>query len=249
MTTPQLRKAKLQLRLGFDPTNNNANNPSHLPNTSSPSFPAPAATPVPSLPDLTYESYKAANLDVTQQHDLIGQIRREIPLVERDEIDSMVLADAAKQLELCVFPMCKMMHIDAKAVKRMLDEAFGKAFGKAYGLGVLEEIREEENKQRTMDAEKANTMNMDGADIVTVASASIREPSVVGDHASGVKIMASVERTIKKVKRAQLSAVQKEISAYPAKKKRGKRACLVVTLRAKAAADKWLELTTEEMDL
>jgi hypothetical protein len=241
MTIPQLRKAKHQMRLGFDPAKTVAVNLSHLPNSSSPSFPKPAAGPASSLSNLDYETYKAAKLNVAQKYDLIGHIRDEIPLVEREEIDNMVLADVAKQLELSVFPMCKMMHIDDKAVKRMLNEQFTKA----YGVEVEEEIHEQANTERMVHAEQ--TVTVDGADIVTVADANVRDESEAGDHASGVDIMVSVERTVKKVKRAHTSAVQKEIKAYQAKARRGKKACLVVTLRAKAVTDKWVGLTTESV--
>jgi hypothetical protein len=107
--------------------------------------PAPEAMPAhaaPNVLDYTFEEYKAANLNINQQQSLISTIRNELPLVDRDEVDSLILQDVAKQLQLCVFPMCKMMQIDPLAVKRMMDEQFRKA----YGIEVDQAVTEKQEK-------------------------------------------------------------------------------------------------------
>ncbi|KAH7381221.1 hypothetical protein DE146DRAFT_279333 [Phaeosphaeria sp. MPI-PUGE-AT-0046c] len=126
MTDSRIRNKKLKIQLGFEP--DTGRRVTAIPSTPAESRPATSTIPRIAAPiersiyGLTFEEYKAANLDVQQQHDLIGQIRHEIPLIERDEIDAYLLTEAAKQLEMYILPMCKMMHVDPKAVKTMLDE-------------------------------------------------------------------------------------------------------------------------------
>ena len=88
----------------------------------------PSAAPS-SIADYTFEQYKSANLTIDDQHKVIGQLRSEIPLIDRDEIDNVLLRSMAQQLELAVFPTCNMMQIDPMAVKRMLNWAFWMAYG------------------------------------------------------------------------------------------------------------------------
>lgn len=78
--------------------------------------------------DLTFEQYEAFGLSSAQQHELIGEIRAETPLVEAHEVDNWLLDSLAKQLSTCIFPLAKMMHIDSDAAKRMLDTEFRKAY-------------------------------------------------------------------------------------------------------------------------
>ncbi|KAF2825402.1 hypothetical protein CC86DRAFT_419419 [Ophiobolus disseminans] len=89
------------------------------------SAPAPAEL---SIFDFTYEEYKAANLNISQQYDLIGQVRQQIPVADRDDIDCHLLSKLAMQLEVAIFPTCKMMQVDPQAVKSMLLEQFYKAY-------------------------------------------------------------------------------------------------------------------------
>ncbi|KAH9876598.1 hypothetical protein J1614_003729 [Plenodomus biglobosus] len=88
------------------------------------------------LKDFTFEQYKATHLNVTEQHDLIGKLRAEVPLIERDAIDSMLLRSLAQQLELVIFPTARMMHVDPRAVWRMLEDEFRKAYGPLEGKAV-----------------------------------------------------------------------------------------------------------------
>jgi hypothetical protein len=338
MTTPQIRKKKLQLRVGFEIETkrygtpaSSAPGPSH--STAPSTYPSPSPAPELSVfEDFTFEDYKAANLNVDQKYDLIGKLRQEVPLVDRNEIDSMLLVDAAKQLEMCVFPMCKMMHVNPKAVRSMLDEQFRKA----YGLEVEEEVFGLALARRIISVKHANRVNVgddasaqetgvdvdnfepalaatppaepakketkitqrDTAQKVIVEEAAVADTiarmlSAIGDHSTngatnGADATLSTERgkrgikpaqTIaaqqsnlieisfasasawepftpdatvtlsrglmnKKTKQAQPSSVKKDVKVYEAKKKRGKKGCLIVTLRAKAVVDKWAALTT-----
>ena len=94
------------------------------------------------LADLTYDEYKAFSLSSAQQHDLIGEIRAEIPLVDADEVNNWLLDSLAKQLSACVFPTAKMMHIDPVAVKRMLDTEFRRAYGQDLEASIIEQERQ-----------------------------------------------------------------------------------------------------------
>jgi hypothetical protein len=89
--------------------------------------PAPAA-PEHSILDLTFEEYKAASLNIDEQHGLIGRIREDTPAEDLKYIDAMMLAKLAKQLDMCIFPMCKMLHIDKKAVWEMMEQQFKRAY-------------------------------------------------------------------------------------------------------------------------
>jgi hypothetical protein len=245
MTTPQLRKKKLQVRIGFEHEANCTRAPTpHTPGFSRPGTPSvssmakPKAPVEPSVFDLSFEEYKAANLNIDEQHALIGKIRDEVPLADRDEIDMFLLKEAAKQLELCVFPMCKMMHVDPMAVKKMLDDQFRKAYG------LVEETPYGMQKPTIAHEETMETIGVKDDDFVTRAST--REPSVFSNIGSQVEdgAVPTDERAKKKVKRTEQSAVQKEVKAYQAKKKRGRKRCYILTLTWKIAAEQWAALTT-----
>lgn len=190
---------------------------------------------------MSFEDYKAANLDIRQQHALIGQIRNEVPLIDRDEIDSFLLAEAAKQLELCIFPMCKMLHVDSKAVRRMMDEQFRKA----YGPEVAEALAQDVPQATVCEAGSYADVGVDGP---STAGNSVRKYSNRSkDKATkaGTKAMPVKEPAKKKAKRAPLSVAQKEVNAYQAKRKRAKKKCFFATFRSKAAAETWAELSGE----
>ncbi|KAH7069816.1 hypothetical protein BKA63DRAFT_476814 [Paraphoma chrysanthemicola] len=204
-------------------------------------------TPVnaqPSIFDFTFEDYKATGLNIAEQHALIGKIREEVPLIDRAEIDGLMLSEAAKQLELCVFPMCKMMHIDPKAVKRMLDWEFRKAYGDEMyneqdvevGVGKVPMDSVEDG----IEADVAPVVKMEESFVLPFA----REESSMFEESSrgGSMAPAGQEPAKKKGKRAPLSTVQKEIRAYQAKKKKGRRGCRVATLKSGAVVEKWASL-------
>jgi hypothetical protein len=176
MTTPQLHKKKLQLRVGFDIGTRRDKTPAPpapglLRSTVPSVYPTPSPAQEPSMfEDFTFEDYKAANFNVDQQYDLIGRLRHEVPPVDRDEIDSLLLADAAKQLEMCIFPMCKMMHVDPKAVKRMLDEQFRKS----YGSEIEEDIFELAHSRRMVSVKQEDN----GGPRATSADDDYAEPAV-----------------------------------------------------------------------
>jgi hypothetical protein len=234
MATPQVRNKKLKVVLGLD----------RDPTVS----PAPSASGTfakPSIPDFTYEDHKAAGLSITEQHDLIGKIREEVPIIDRDEIDDLILSDAAKQLQLCVFPMCKMLHIDPKAVKRMLDAEFRKAYGPDVDDEVIMSIEMEgPSKEATNGMVDVEVKREESA---ATAHGDRREESSAFDDQSrvGSEVMGSVEPPNKKAKKAPLSAAQKAIRAYKAKKKKGRRGCCVLTVRSKAVAEKWAALALD----
>ncbi|KAH3945159.1 hypothetical protein HBI56_057430 [Parastagonospora nodorum] len=151
MTTNDIRNRKLRAKLAFDyedmpmpslPTMMDL----YLQSLESPATPPPRVYPAnfapadpkthePAIPkdfdiaSLTYTDYKALNLSFVQEHEVIGRIREEVPLIDRDQVDSIILADAGKQLKNGVFTLCRMMHIDPKAVKLMIDQQFREFYG------------------------------------------------------------------------------------------------------------------------
>ncbi|KAH7074176.1 hypothetical protein FB567DRAFT_505138 [Paraphoma chrysanthemicola] len=195
----------------------------------------------PSIFDFTFEDYKAAGLNIAEQHALIGKIREEVPLIDRDEIDGLMLSEAAKQLELCVFPMCKMMHVDPRAVKRMLDREFRKTYG--------EDLYSEEDVEVGMGEMPMDSVE-DGmeADMTTVVKNEelfmlpfAREESSMFDESSrgGSMAPAGPGPAKKRAKRAPLSTIQKDIRAHQAKRKKQRKGCRVTTLKSRAVAEKW----------
>jgi len=151
MTSNDIRNRKLKAKLAFD--YENMPMPSlptmmdlYLQELESPATPPPRVYPAnfapadpkthePAVPEdfdiasLTYPDYKALNLSFVQEHELIGRIREEVPLIDRDEVDSIILADAGKQLKNGIFTLCRMMQIDPKAVKLMMDQQFREFYG------------------------------------------------------------------------------------------------------------------------
>jgi len=71
---------------------------------------------------------------------VIGKLRDELPIIDRDEVDEVLLRSMAQQLELAVFPTCKMMQVEPVAVKRMLDDQFRKAYGAEVDISVLRKL-------------------------------------------------------------------------------------------------------------
>jgi len=136
MLKPNYRKLHSKLPLNYDldvgtpKTGVFASAPGTANTTSSTLQPAqPAhAPPEPSILDLTFEEHKNANLNIDEQHGLIGQIRDETPAEDLEYIDALMLGKLAKQLDMCIFPMCKMMHIDKNAVWKMLEQQFKKTY-------------------------------------------------------------------------------------------------------------------------
>jgi hypothetical protein len=128
MTMPQIRRPKKKLTVQLSGLNDiRLGTPANAP----PSTPRAARPepPKPSVADYTFEQYNAAKLSIDDQHSVIGKLRGELPLIDCDEVDNVLLRSMAQQLELCIFPTCKMMQVDPAAVKRMLDEQFRRSYG------------------------------------------------------------------------------------------------------------------------
>ncbi|KAF1829511.1 hypothetical protein BDW02DRAFT_145588 [Decorospora gaudefroyi] len=209
MSTPQAHpSAKKKLKVRLDTLNNTHLNP--------PTFtPTPTPPPTPSIVDHTFAQYKAANLSVSSQYATIGKLRSEMPIVDRDEVDDALLRSLALQLELAVFPTCKMMQVDAVAVKRMLDDSFRKAYGGAVEAEVLV---------------KMGGLRGEGGDGAPGAGESILEE---------VDVVVGMPPPQKKAKMMPLGEVRKDINAYVARRKRPKYGCRVVLLRSEAVCKKW----------
>ena len=139
MSTPQIRKPKKKLTVHLSGVNDiRIGTPAYAP----PLIPR-AARPEPpklSVADYTFEEYKAAKLSIDDQHSVIGKLRDEMPIIDRDEVDDALLRSMAQQLERCIFPTCKIMHVDPAAVKRMLDEQFRRSYGLEVEAKVLEKL-------------------------------------------------------------------------------------------------------------
>jgi hypothetical protein len=238
MSTPQIRKKKLKVRLGLPIGTAPTPTTSVFDPFPQPTPAAPAPPTEPSIFDFTFEDYKAANLNINEQHDLIGKIREEVALIDRDEIDGLILEDMAKQLQMCVFATCKMMHVDPVAVKRMLDGEFRKA----YGVEVEQEVAMKEEMGVSKEEEKKiNAKGEEDGGDRQEASAKEKD-SYIATGSRGGESAPPVEPPSKKIKRAQPSVVQKEVKAYEAKRKRGHKKVLVLTLRSKSVAEKWESL-------
>jgi hypothetical protein len=138
---PKPKKQKLSIQLHDREPGDNTAPAAHTRTTHS-SDPSPTTSNVPSISDLTnltYDEYKAFNLSISQQHALIGRLRDEVPLMDVHNVDNWLLESLAKQLETCIFPTAKMMHIDPAAVRRMLDIEFRKAYGQGVETSIIEE--------------------------------------------------------------------------------------------------------------
>jgi hypothetical protein len=210
--------------------------PAHPP-TFLPPTAAAVAKPKPSITDYTFEQYQAANLNKDQKHALIGKLRDELPIIDRDEVDDVLLRSMGQQLELAVFLTCKMMQVDPTAVKRMLDDQFRKAYGadvEAEGLRKLGLCRVED---------------VEGAVVV--------ERMQVGTREKGKKESAGKDRVVldgdeqvlvanarsKKVKIAPRNDTEKEIRAHVARRKRAKHGVKILTVRSVALSQKWEALS------
>ncbi|KAI4909548.1 hypothetical protein J4E90_008245 [Alternaria incomplexa] len=208
-----------------------------------PSFLPPNTTPVakrePSITDYTFEQYQAANLSDDQKHTVIGKLRDELPIIDRDEVDDVLLRSMGQQLGLAVFPTCKMMHVDPVAVKRMLDDQFRKAYGaevEAEVLGKLGLCRVEDvemavaaERMRIRTKKKGKRQKLGESEEML---ADVEEDSAV--HAPSPPN--------KEVKTAPKS-IEDEIKAHIARRKRAKRGVRMVTLRSGAVSQKWEELS------
>lgn len=62
------------------------------------------------------------------------------------KVDNWLLDSLAKQLEMCISPTAKMIHIDPAAVKRMLDTEFRKAYGQEVEASIAEQERQREKQ-------------------------------------------------------------------------------------------------------
>ncbi|EFQ92815.1 hypothetical protein CFE70_009417 [Pyrenophora teres f. teres 0-1] len=196
-------------------------------------------TPLKSVADCTFEQYQAANLSVSEKHSLIGELRDEMPIMDRDEIDELTLRELSAVVERCIFPTCKMMQIDPVAVKRMLDDQFRKAYGVEaetnvlgkLGLGRLEDFEKTTAMQRR-EAAAVGHVKLEVTDNVTL----------VGDGGAEVKTPASKAPPNKKMKQMPLNNTQKDIKAYVTRRKRGRHGVKVVCLRSGAVCEKWVAM-------
>jgi hypothetical protein len=71
---------------------------------------------------------------------VIGKLRDEMPIIDRDKVDDVLLRSMAQQLDIGIFPLCKMIQVDPAAVKRMLDEQFRRAYGLEVEADVLKKL-------------------------------------------------------------------------------------------------------------
>jgi hypothetical protein len=189
--------------------------------------------PKPSVADYTFEEYKAAGINIEDQHKLIGDLRSEMPIIDRDEIDNLLLHSLAQQLELTIFPTCKMMHMDPMAVKRMLDDQFRKAYGAEVDVSILANmglarVEELPNAQAGEDIKKEE----ESRDDATFKHGALETPQTAITH-------TPESRPYKKAKKMPLNAIQKEVKAYTARKKQRKQGCKMVTLFSVNMSRKW----------
>ena len=199
-----------------------------------PSFLPPNSTPVakrePGITDYTFEQYQAANLNDEQKHAVIGKLRDELPIIDRDEVDDVLLRSMGQQLELAVFPTCKMMQVEPVAVKRMLDDQFRKAYGaelEADVLGKLGLCRVEDvevavaaERMRVSTKKKGKRQKLEKSEEMLVE---VEENAVA----------TAPSPPNKEVKTAPKS-IEDEIKVYIARRKRAKRGVRMVTLRSGA---------------
>ncbi|KAI4954756.1 hypothetical protein J4E86_006066 [Alternaria arbusti] len=193
----------------------------------------------PSITEYTFEQYQAANLNDDEKHAVIGKLRDELPIIDRDEADDVLLRSMGQQLELAVFPTCMMMQVEPVAVKRMLDDQFRKAYGaevEAEMLGKLGLCRVEDvemavaaERMRIRTKKKGKRQKLGESQEML---ADVKEDSAV--HA--------LSPPNKEVKTAPKS-IEDEIKAHITRRKRAKRRVRMVTLRAGAVTQKWEELS------
>jgi hypothetical protein len=235
MSTPQIRQPKKKRVVHLSGVNDiRVGTPAHIPTFKPLSAIHPEAPkPKSIVADYTFEEYKAAGLNIEDQHKLIGDLRSEMPIIDRDEVDNLLLQSLAQQLELTIFPTCKMMHLDPTAVKRMLDDQFRKAYGPEMDVAVLTNMGlarvEELPRERASESFKEEE---EGHDVATVKEGALETCQVAVTHTPD-------SHPSKKAKQTQLNAVQKEVKAYAARKKRGKQGCKIVTLLSVSITRKW----------
>ncbi|KAI4950050.1 hypothetical protein J4E91_004706 [Alternaria rosae] len=203
-----------------------------------PSFLPPAAAPPekrePSITDYTFEQYQVANLNDGQKHTLIGKLRDELPIIDRDEVDDVLLRSMAQQLELAVFPTCKMMQVDPVAVKRMLDDQFRRAYGaevEAKTLGKLGLCRVED-VEKVVAAERIRISTKKKGKKQKLEKSEEMLVEVEEDAAAHAPEESEAPNDTKK-----------DVKAHVARRKRGKRGVRMVTLRSVAVSQKWENLS------
>ena len=208
-----------------------------------PSFLPPNTTPVakrePSITDYTFEQYQAANLNDDEKHAVIGKLRGELPIIDRDEVDDVLLRSMGQQLELAVFPTCKMMQVEPAAVKRMLDDAFRKAYGaevEAEVLGKLGLCRDEDVEM----AVAAERMRISTKKQGKRQKLGKSDETLVGDEEDA--IANAPFPTAKRTKKAP-NGIAKDIEAHITRRKRAKRGVKMVTLRSGAVSQEWEKLS------
>jgi hypothetical protein len=232
------KRGKLVVRLG-GLNDIRLGTPAHPP-TFKPLVAAPPEKPEPSVADYTFEQYKAANLNIDQQHELIGKLRDELPIIDRDEVDDTLLRSLAQQLELAIFPTCKMMHVDPLSVKRMLDDEFRRAYGPEVEAEVLTKLGlcRLEDIQKAVTAEKIRRAAKEEGDMEQI-TAGIEE-TLMEEEGDSVQLPPPQ----KKAKMAPPNKTQKDLKAYIARRKRAHRGCKIVTLRSQAVSQKWEALSS-----
>ncbi|KAF1940354.1 hypothetical protein EJ02DRAFT_456090 [Clathrospora elynae] len=232
MSTPQARKPEKKITMHLSGLNDiRFNTPAHG-LSYAPLVATHPAPPKPSVADYTFEQYKAAGLNIDEQHSLIDEIRAELPIIDRDEVDDAILRSLAQQLELCIFPTCKMMHIDPTAVKRMMDDQFRKAYGLEAEADALEKMGLGRADEIAKTAAVADKITVDG-EVTGIKDTMLKEKEAPAMNA-GFRPPPN-----KKTKKTPLSGVQKEVKAYADGKKRGKRGCKLVMLKSEAASKMW----------
>jgi len=208
-----------------------------------PSFLPPNTTPVakrePSINEYTFEQYQDANLNDDQKHAVIGKLRDELPIIDRDKVDEVLLRSMAQQLELAVFPTCKMMQVEPVAVKRMLDDQFRKAYSAEVEAEVLErlglccvedvELAVAAERIRISAKKKGKKQKLGKSDEMLVED----EEDAIANAPSP---------TEKKTKKAP-NDIAKNIEAHITRMKRAKRGVKMVTLRSGAVSQEWEKLS------
>ncbi|KAI4924294.1 uncharacterized protein J4E92_007375 [Alternaria infectoria] len=213
-----------------------------------PSFLPPNTTTVakrePSITEYTFEQYQAANLNDDEKHAVIGKLRGELPIIDRDEVDDVLLRSMAQQLELAVFPTCKMMQVEPVAVKRMLDDQFRKAYGAEVEAEVLGKL----GLCRVEDAEMAVA-----AERIRISTKKKGKKQKLGKSEEILieeeedAVAKSPSPMEKKTKKA-LNDIAKDIEAHITRMKRAKRGVKMVTLRSVAMSQKWEKLSRRSRD-
>lgn len=213
MTSNDMRNRKLKAQFAFD--YENMPMPSlptmmdlYLQNRESPATPPPKVYPAnfapadpkthkPAIPEnfdiasLTYPDYKALNLNFVQEHELIGRIREEVPLIDRDEVDSIILADSGKQLKNGIFTLCRMMHIDPKAVKLMMDQQFREFYGPEVHRKVSAALTSPAEVRQTVEDQVYNDQAGEGS--TTLGSNARDKTASIPRSPSGVELTPAPE--------------------------------------------------------